>query len=132
MPAKRAFARCSLRSPQIGELALRLNGDMLRLADLLRGESHIGLVLLDSFSCRHEKLSSTRGGEHSLSVCRTTDYEWSPLFLRDSRVSETRARVKITPRETRDVVILLSLTASLLSRMALFSHALAFCAFYYP
>ena len=29
----------------------------------------------------------------------TLDYEWSPFFLRDSRASETRARVKITPRE---------------------------------
>ena len=29
------------------------------------------------------------------------DYEQSPSFLRDSRASETRARVKITPREKR-------------------------------
>ena len=27
------------------------------------------------------------------------DYEYSPFFLRDRRASETRARVKITPRE---------------------------------
>ena len=27
------------------------------------------------------------------------DYEWSPFSLRDSRASEARARVKITPRE---------------------------------
>ena len=27
------------------------------------------------------------------------DYEQSPFFLRDSRASKTRARVKITPRE---------------------------------
>ena len=27
------------------------------------------------------------------------DYEWSPLFLWDSRTSKTRAPVKITPRE---------------------------------
>ena len=29
------------------------------------------------------------------------DYEYSPVFLRDSKASETRARVKITPREKR-------------------------------
>ena len=29
------------------------------------------------------------------------DYQQSPFFLRDSRASETRARVKITPREKR-------------------------------
>ena len=29
------------------------------------------------------------------------DYEYSSYFLRDSRASETRARVKITPREKR-------------------------------
>ena len=29
------------------------------------------------------------------------DYEQSPLFLRDSRASETRKRLKITPREKR-------------------------------
>ena len=29
------------------------------------------------------------------------DYEYSPIFLRDSRESETLARVKITPREKR-------------------------------
>ena len=34
-------------------------------------------------------------------VSRDLDYEWSPFFLRDSRASETRARVKITPREKR-------------------------------
>ena len=34
-------------------------------------------------------------------VSRDLDYEWSPFFLRDSRASETRARVKIPPREKR-------------------------------
>ena len=34
-------------------------------------------------------------------VSRDLDYEWSPFFFRDSRASETRARVKITPREKR-------------------------------
>ena len=29
------------------------------------------------------------------------DYEWSSLFLGDSRASETRVRVKITPGEKR-------------------------------
>ena len=29
-------------------------------------------------------------------VYRTVDYEWSLFFLRDSKASETRARVKIT------------------------------------
>ena len=29
------------------------------------------------------------------------DYEWSPIVIRDCRGSETRARVKITPREKR-------------------------------
>ena len=33
------------------------------------------------------------------SVVLQLDYEQSPFFLRDSRASETRARVKITPRE---------------------------------
>ena len=32
---------------------------------------------------------------------QTVDYEYSPFFLRDSRVRETRARVKITSREKR-------------------------------
>ena len=32
-------------------------------------------------------------------LCTVIDYEWSPFFLRVSRASETRARVKITPRE---------------------------------
>ena len=35
-----------------------------------------------------------------LSEC-CVDHEKSPFFLRDSRASETRARVKITPREKR-------------------------------
>ena len=34
-------------------------------------------------------------------VSRDLDYEWSPFFLRDSRASEMRARVKITPREKK-------------------------------
>ena len=32
-------------------------------------------------------------------ICSELDYEQSPYFLRDSRTSETLARVKITPRE---------------------------------
>ena len=31
-------------------------------------------------------------------LCTVIDYEWSSFFLRVSRASETRARVKITPR----------------------------------
>ena len=34
-------------------------------------------------------------------VSRDLDYEWSPFFFRDTHASETRARVKITPREKR-------------------------------
>ena len=34
-------------------------------------------------------------------VSRDLDYEWSQFFFRDSRASETRARVKITPREKK-------------------------------
>ena len=32
-------------------------------------------------------------------VYRTVDYEWSPFFLRDSKASETRARVNIAHAE---------------------------------
>ena len=32
-------------------------------------------------------------------IGKKLDYEWSPFFLRDSGVNETRARVKITPRK---------------------------------
>ena len=45
---------------------------------------------------------------------RTLDYKQSPFFLRDRRASETRARVKITPREKkRDAVGRFSLTLAL-------------------
>ena len=44
-----------------------------------------------------------------------------PFFLRDSRASKTRTRVKITPREKRRV-----------SRVGWFSRALAFRRLYYP
>ena len=46
---------------------------------------------------------------------RDIDYEQSPFFLRDSRASEMRARVKIILRETRLGAALP--TASRLSRV---------------
>ena len=45
------------------------------------------------------------------------DYEKSPFFLRDSRASETRASVKITPREKRRHA------AGLFSRGVIFTRA---------
>ena len=55
-------------------------------------------------------------------VSQILDYESSPFSLRDSRASETRAHVKITPRRKlrRDAVGR--------SRLAF----LAFRSFYYP
>ena len=36
-----------------------------------------------------------------LEAQKNLDYEWSPIFLSDSGASETRARVKIIPREKK-------------------------------
>ena len=34
-----------------------------------------------------------------VSISKVVDYEYSPIFLRDSRANETQARVKVTSRE---------------------------------
>ena len=61
-----------------------------------------------------------RSGVHDF--CKNTryfvDYEQSPFFLRDSRASERRARLKITPREKR-----LPAACRLFSRGAIFTRA---------
>ena len=47
--------------------------------------------------CRIKAYAHTK--PYSFCAATKLDYEWSPFFLRDSRASEARARVKITPRE---------------------------------
>ena len=66
------------------------------------------------------------------------DYEWSPIFLMESKASETRARVKITPRKNRrhaagrEIFLSLSPPRVAFSCVGWFSRALAYRSLYYP
>ena len=55
------------------------------------------------YAGNYARITSRRSGRNDLLKTNLTgvpsDYEQSPFFLRDSRPSERRARVKITPRE---------------------------------
>ena len=56
------------------------------------------LRVLGVLPLKGEYLEEQVGVVHYCLHC-DLDYEQSPFFLRDSRTSETRARVKVTPHE---------------------------------
>ena len=101
------------------------------------------LVWLADLDIVFSESSSHRVKFYSFSVYaqKFLDYEYSPVFLRDSRASETRGRVKIIPREKRRHAAgrgknsFSSLPAAchlFCFRVGWFSRALEFRSFYYP
>ena len=85
---------------------------------------------MSGFIGRGGALSKTQTVEERVWFNRSKDYQSTsspPLFLRDSRASETRARVKNTPREKRRHA-----ACRLFSRWVIFTSVRVSLALYYP